>query len=112
MTQRNLFGDLAGAGGVETVADHAPYVRGSETSKAAAEDIEPNAGTLRAKVFAALKGIGPVGYTDEELQNVLGMNPSTQRPRRIELVAAGLVADSGTTRKTRSGRAATVWVAT
>jgi hypothetical protein len=50
------------------------------------------------------------GATDEEIQFVVGMNPSTQRPRRIELVRMGLVRDSGTTRLTRAGRKATVWV--
>jgi hypothetical protein len=49
------------------------------------------------------------GGTDEELQDALGMNPNTQRPRRIELVERGLVRDSGRTRKTKSGRRATVW---
>jgi len=49
------------------------------------------------------------GRTDEEIQRMLKLNPSTQRPRRIELVQAGKVRDSGRTRKTKSGRAATVW---
>jgi DNA-binding IclR family transcriptional regulator len=51
------------------------------------------------------------GMTDEEIQRALKLNPSTERPRRIELVQAGKVRDSGRTRKTASGRAATVWAA-
>lgn len=44
------------------------------------------------------------------MQTCLGMNPSTQRPRRIELVKAGLViGPEGLTRKTSSGRKAQVW---
>jgi hypothetical protein len=42
------------------------------------------------------------------MQLALGMNPSTQRPRRIELERRGLVVKDGT-RKTSSGRMAVVW---
>jgi hypothetical protein len=37
------------------------------------------------------------------------MNPSTQRPRRVELVEGGWVEDSGERRPTRSGMDAVVW---
>jgi DNA-binding IclR family transcriptional regulator len=50
----------------------------------------------------------PEGLTDEEVQRRLDMNPSTQRPRRIELARRGLVVEAGT-RRTASGRMATVW---
>lgn len=89
----------------------APYIPTSATSKAAAAAIEPNAGTLRAIVLEFLREMGAHGATDEELQSWLVINPSTERPRRIELVQRGLVVDSGRTRKTRAGRNATVWVA-
>jgi hypothetical protein len=39
------------------------------------------------------------------------MNPSTQRPRRIELMQVRLVKNSGRTRLSRAGRPASVWVA-
>ena len=39
------------------------------------------------------------------------MNPSTQRPRRVELVRANLVFATTEKRKTKSGRSATVWQA-
>ena len=51
----------------------------------------------------------PDGLTDEQIQQYLDMNPSTQRPRRGELVAAGMLLDSGQTRPTTSGRPAVVW---
>lgn len=89
-----------------------PYQKHSATSAAAAREARPNAGTLRAIVLGELERRGPRGATDDELQDALGMNPSTQRPRRVELVERGLVRDSGDTRKTKSGRSATVWVAT
>lgn len=89
----------------------APYQSHSETRAAAAEAIRPTAHTLRAEVLRFLEGLGFVGATDEEMQVALNMNPSTQRPRRIELVEEGWVRDSGATRRTKSGRNAVVWVA-
>src|SRR5262245_33899466 len=88
-----------------------PAQRHSRTSVQAAQTIEPLAGTLRGRILAELRAAGKEGLTDEELQERLAMGPSTQRPRRIELVEAGFVRDSGRTRPAKSGRAATVWVA-
>jgi len=82
---------------------------GSSTSVEAAEAIKPNAATLRSKVLVYLRSCGETGATDEEMQNDLEMNPSTQRPRRIELVDAQQVVDSGFKRITSSGRRAKVW---
>jgi hypothetical protein len=87
-----------------------PAQRHSRPSVQAAKEIEPLAGTLRARVLAELRAAGPEGLTDEELQERLAMGASTQRPRQIELFEAGLVRDSGRTRPAKSGRAATVWV--
>ncbi len=96
--------------GVGTSSLPAPCQSHSATSREAARMAEPAAGTQRARVLGMLRGRGTSGATDEQIQLFLNMNPSTQRPRRIELVAAGLVADSGRTRLTRSGRSAVVWV--
>lgn len=89
-----------------------PAQRHSPTSVAAAERIEPDAATLRAAVLAFIRGRGDHGATDEEVQDGLVMNPSTERPRRRELQQAGMVRDSGRTRLTRSNRKAVVWMAT
>jgi DNA-binding IclR family transcriptional regulator len=62
---------------------------------------------LQRKVLELLRAT-PEGLTDEEVQRRLDMNPSTQRPRRIELARRGLVVEAGT-RRTASGRMATVW---
>ena len=86
------------------------YQAHSQTSKAAAAAIERGAETLRGAVYRLIYYRGPLGMTDEEIQRKLDMNPSTQRPRRVELVEKRLVRDSGLTRKTKSGRQATVWV--
>lgn len=78
---------------------------------AAADAIAPVAATLRRLVLEAIRGAGVNGMTDEEGIAVTQLSPSTYRPRRIESVQAGLVVDSGRTRKTASGRSAVVWVA-
>ncbi len=88
----------------------APAQAHSATSVESAQAIEPCSQTLRAYVLTHIRSMGDHGATDEAIQRALDMNPSTQRPRRIELVAAGLVRDSGQTRRTASGRSAVAWV--
>lgn len=85
------------------------YQHHSDTSYEAAVEIEDSRSTLRGRVFRFILDRGSDGATDEEVQLELGMNPSTQRPRRIELMRAKQVADSGERRLTRSGRKAVVW---
>jgi hypothetical protein len=89
-----------------------PFVRHSDTSRAAAEAIEDRAPGKQARVLACLLLRGLEGATDEEVQDLLRMSPNTERPRRIELVRMGLCRDAGRSRRTRAGRMATVWVAT
>jgi hypothetical protein len=93
------------------VPETLPYQAHSETSRAAAEKGRATAVTHRAAVLDLLsRKIG--GLTDEEIQRVLKIQPpGTARARRVGLVAAGKVRDSGRTRKTASGRDATVWEA-
>jgi hypothetical protein len=86
-----------------------PYQVHNETSRQAAQSIAPAAGTLRARVLAAIEA-APGGLTDEEGMAVSGIGPSTYRPRRVELWEAGLVHQAGT-RLTKSGRSAVVWAA-
>jgi hypothetical protein len=64
--------------------------------------------TLRDKVHAYLKA-RPEGATDEEISIDLDLQSDTARPRRRELQIAGLVMDSGYTRKTTNNREAVVW---
>lgn len=87
----------------------APSVNGSITSAKAADSLTPaTLNAMQSKVMRFLETCGAFGATDEEMQLALGMNPSTQRPRRIELVRRGLVVECGT-RRTSSGRNASVW---
>lgn len=88
-----------------------PFVSSSTTSMEAAQSVEDGVPTELHRVFMAFL-MTPIGLTDEEVQDRLKMNPSTERPRRVHLVNLGVLEDAQTTRKTRSGRAATVWRAT
>lgn len=89
-----------------------PYQRHSETSKAAAADsVEPSAEKWLGRVLKCIRESGRRGVTDEEQQDLLDLNPNTQRPRRVDLVRGRFVVDSGEKRLTRSGRHAVVWVA-
>ena len=84
-----------------------------ETSVAAAKSIDRQCtGTQHLRLLDVLDTVQVTGYTDEEMQLWAEVTASSQRPRRGELVAAGLVADTGRTRPTRSGRAAVVWAIT
>lgn len=86
----------------------APAQRHSVTSIESAKQIEPHLGPLQTKVLECLKR-WPEGLTDLEIQDALGMDPSTERPRRGELERKKLIKNSGRTRATRSGRQAVVW---
>jgi hypothetical protein len=93
---RTLFGD-------EPVPAYQPT---SATSRAGAEIVTPNAGTLRAQAFELLKS----PMTDDQGAERLGVSGNTWRPRRVELVKAGLVVRVGTGRSA-AGHPAAIWQA-
>lgn len=64
----------------------------------------------RAKILAALKTCGAL--CDEEIQAHCDMNENAERPRRVSLVADGLVMAGSFRRPTRSGGTAGVWLLT
>ena len=80
-----------------------------DTSLAAQAAIQHARSELQRKVYEYLFTCGSGGATDEEIQLSTSMNGSTERPRRRELEMAGAVMNSGTTRRTLSGRSAIVW---
>ena len=88
-----------------------PFQEHSGSSFDAAAAIKPSAATLRDKVLRFIEERGDYGATDDEIQVSLNMNPSTERPRRIELMELGLVTRATINRKTRTGRSAAVWIA-
>ena len=81
-----------------------------DTSRAAALGVLPRTGTQRRRVYDYLVRQGDLGASDYELQHWLEMDGNTERPRRVELVNAGLVVDSGRTVAIH-GRPMIVWVA-
>lgn len=89
--------------------NHLLGVNMRNTSADAADSISPLANRLRTMVYGIIRNRR--GATDEEIQLALRLNPSTSRPRRVELERAGIVKDSGRRRANRSGRKAIVWVA-
>ena len=82
-----------------------PYQRHSETSRAAAQAARPNARTAREAVMDCIRDHGPLA--DREIQNLLGLEGSSERPRRIELAAAGRIEKAGV--KIIDGRSHTTW---
>ena len=79
------------------------------TSHEAADSMEPVIAQVRQRIIEFL-GSSINGATDDEIEARLGMKHQTASAARRGLVVAGLVEDSGQTRKTRSGRNAIVWV--
>jgi predicted transcriptional regulator len=88
-----------------------PYQRDSATSKQAALEIAPRAGTLRANVLAYLE-LADQGGTNDEIARALALKLQSVCPRVNELVKGGFLKDSGETRLSDSGRKAVVWVLT
>lgn len=89
-------------------AKPAPAQQHSRTSMQAADSLDAKTLTRLHRLVLDFLRARPDGATDEEIASGLGLNPSTERPRRIELARRGLVAEAGE-RKTASGRKATVW---
>ena len=86
------------------------HVRGSETSKAAAESVKGTASSVRKQILAILNERGTLGATDYEIEQTLGLIHQTASARRRELVLKGEVIKTPTRRKTGTGRTATVWI--
>ena len=88
-----------------------PHQWHSDTSRAAAEAIAPKFGTMTRTVLAELCKY-PLGLTDEEAQNIMGMPGNSYRPCRVTLMDRGFVIDSGHRRKTAQRKDAVVWSVT
>ena len=88
----------------------APYSNHS-TSKAAAKKLTAQTlNRLQGIVYAVIRYSS--GLTDEEGQNVTGLEPHTYCPRRRELVKAGLIEASEQKQFTKTGNPAIVWIVT
>lgn len=83
-----------------------------ETSQKAAMAIRVKSGTQRAAVLLHLLDdhvAGLIGSCDELISAVTGLGPSSERPRRVELVRMGLVEPTGKTVRTSTGYDAMTW---
>ena len=86
-----------------------PFVKGSDTSRAAADAMRRHAPTLRQKVYDYIVSRGDYGATDDEIAVSLELRHQTASPRRRGLVIMGAVYATEERRPTRSGQTATVW---
>lgn len=106
------YGRPRGSAGANRAIDRPSAHPGRQvTSSEAARKALPKTGTQRREILDALVAAhasGHVGATDPELERRLGIGPNSVRPRRGELVTAGLVYDSGRTRD-HLGNAHIVW---
>lgn len=84
----------------------APAQGHSPESRDAAKRAEPGAARDRERILALLLERGPL--TDEQIADELALNPSTARPRRLELQKDHLVRKVGTGRS-KAGRAMGLW---
>jgi hypothetical protein len=83
-------------------------------SREAFASVQPALNALQMRVFNAIADQADAGLTDEEGQAATGMNPSTYRPRRLELQELGLIqihpVASKQHRKNTNGRRCAVFV--
>lgn len=110
--QGNLFDDGLSDPGENKPGLHQRPGDAAETQRKSAYEVMPATGTWRRRVLRAVWQAGEDGATDDELQVLLDLNPSTERPRRVELCDGGWIEDSTRRRKTRSGCSAVVWTLT
>lgn len=87
------------------------------TSEAAAMSVAETKETQRRQVLEAIRAAGLEGATDDELQARLGLDGSSERPRRWELWKLQHIAirrdaaGDPVKRMTRTHRRAVVWIA-
>lgn len=86
------------------------HVKGSDTSKEAAESVVSSAAAMRLKVKAYVGRHGTTGATCDEAECALSMRHQTASARLRELELATEIIKLDDKRKTRSGRNAHVYV--
>lgn len=83
----------------------------ADTSHGAAVAAHEVAPKDRARVLSFIRSRRAEGAIDDEIEVALSLSHQTASARRRELVLAGLVAEAGKKRLTRSGSPAKVWSA-
>lgn len=89
--------------------DYAARASDPATAHQAAAAHPTTRATDRDRALAALRAAGPDGLTDHELGDRIGRIQTSAGKRRHELMVAGLVEWTGTTRLSPSGSPARVW---
>ena len=96
-----IYGPIRGA--------EAPFIAESDTSRAAAESIEPHLQYLQTVVLREYAH-SPQGLTCDDVERLTSLRHQTASARVKELRDMGKIVDSGRRAKTRSGRSAVVYV--
>jgi hypothetical protein len=86
-----------------------PFVRNSDTSKAASNDVAGRTASLRARCLQLIKDANMRGMTCDEIELVTGERHQTISARVRELVLADKILDSGARRATSSGSQARIY---
>lgn len=84
-----------------------PGFKVTDTSREAAQKMQPKAINMRLDCLEALQGEGAM--TADEIASLLHESILAIRPRITELNKMGLIKDTGERRKNASGRNAIVW---
>ena len=114
VSEEDMFRSLAKSGTITAV--YAPHVRGSITSKAAADAVRYKAPTQAAIVLSLLAGAGASGMTDGEIAEATaeyGWTPDDHRRARRGLVKAGTAGprpNAPYTRSSSRGHQMTIWI--
>ena len=88
--------------------DNGTGYRDRDTSAAAAHDIAPVSGTIRARVLAEYHA-NPFPLTADEVADRLGLEFISVRPRVTELSNDNLLRDSGVRKMGRFGKEQIAW---
>ena len=99
--QQNLFHDIFGSRYPDK-----PGFKAQETSREAAESMEPTASGLQRDCLLVLL---TDSMTADEVAERLNKSILAIRPRLSELLLKGLIKDSGSRRQNASGKYAIVW---
>lgn len=88
----------------------APGYQDTDTSKAAADAINPAVPLLRTMVLEAVTAAGSLGITADECAVKLRLSILSVRPRFTELKLKGKIRDSGERRRNAGGKNAIAWI--
>lgn len=88
-----------------------PYVKGSETSKDAADRMKPVVESCQTRVLDYITACGLDGATDDEGEVATGLIHQNYSARRVDLWKKGIVVKTEEKRETRRHRGAGVYVA-